>query len=153
MESKFELTFQYLKQIEQSRVTHSLKTFELLKLLNKDSEKTLVDHLISELNSIQYYSNTTDYFYFYLPVIAHILYFKPEQEKEIFHYLIGPNFANGIETSKEMILSIQGAMQYKMKQNEHYLTQEGQIWVNKILPLMEKEVKREINQCIKDFEE
>jgi hypothetical protein len=39
-------------------------------------------------------------------------------------YLISPNFANGITETREIISLIIGAMNFKLKENENYLTQE-----------------------------
>lgn len=128
-------------------------TFELLKELNQETTNLQSDILISEFDKIQYQSNTNSYFYFYFPIISHILYYKPQYEKELLKYLIGPNFANGIFEINEMILVIKGAMKFKLKENEFYLSKESQFWVLNELPKLEKEIKREIDVCWKELNE
>ncbi|MEO8254832.1 MAG: hypothetical protein ABI554_10655 [Flavobacterium sp.] len=135
-------------------ITQSAKTtFELLKKLNLETLNSESDILISEFNQIQYQSNTNSYFYFYFPIVSHILYYKPQYEKNILSYLIGPNFANGTSEIDEMISIIKGAMEFKLKENKLYLTKESQFWVLNKLPKLEKEVQREIDICWKELNE
>jgi len=52
-----------------------------------------------------------------------------------------------------MIAMITGAMEFKLKENEFYLTKESQFWVENELPKLEKEIQREIDVCWKELEE
>lgn len=123
--SKFEKTFSSLKRM--GNIVPSAKTtFELLKELNRESTDPESDILISEFDKIQYGSNTNSYFYFYLPIVTHILFYKPQYEKDILRYLIGPNFANGTSETNEMIAIIKGAMDFKLKEDKFYLSKESQ---------------------------
>jgi hypothetical protein len=149
--SAFEQTFSSLKRMGE-RFPGAKTTFELLKELNPETTTSQYDILISEVHKIQYQSNTNSYFYFYLPIVSHILYYKPEYEKDLLKYLIGPNFANGTSEVGEMISMIKGAMEFKLKENEFYLTKESQLWVLNKLPKLEKEIEREIDLCWKELD-
>ena len=94
IKSEFEKTFSDLKRMGEIKPS-AKKTYELLAELNFDTSDSQSELLISEFNDIQYQSNTNSFFYFYFPIVTHILYYKPKYEKEILGYLIGPNFANG----------------------------------------------------------
>ncbi|MCC9062297.1 hypothetical protein [Flavobacterium piscisymbiosum] len=150
--SEFEETFSSLKRIGE-RFASAKTTFELLKELNPETTTAQTHILVSELNKIQFSSNTNTVFYFYFPIVSHILYYKPEYEKDLLRYLIGPNFANGTSEVDEMIAMIKGAMEFKLKENEFYLTNESQFWVENELPKLEKEIQREIDLCWKELEE
>lgn len=128
-------------------------TFELLKTFNAETSHTQSDALIAEVNKIHFPSNTNNYFYFYLPIVSYILYYKPHYEKNLLKYLIGPNFANGTSEVDEMIAMIKGAIEFKLKENEFYLTKESQFWVENELLKLEKEIRREIDLCWKELEE
>ena len=149
---EFEKTFAALEKV--GNIIPSAKTtFELLKELNPETTTAQTHILVSELNKIQFSSNTNTVFYFYFPIISHILYYKPEYEKDLLKYLIGPNFANGTSETDEMIAMIKGAMEFKLKENEFYLTKESQFWVENELSKLEKEIRREIDLCWKELEE
>lgn len=150
--TEFEKAFADLNRMS-SIVPSAGKAFDLLKRLNSETTESQADSLISEFNKIQYASNTNSTFYFYFPIVTHILYFKPEYEKNILGYLIGPNFANGTTNTEEMIPLIQGAMKYKLSENKGYLTKESQDWIINILPQLENEVEREIQKCWKELNE
>lgn len=149
---EFEEAFSDLKRMGNS-VPGAKTTFELLKKFNSETTDLESDNLISEFHKIQYGSNTNSFFYFYFPIVTHILYYKPQYEKELLSYLIGPNFANGTSETDEMIEMIFGAMKYKLNENQYYLTTEGKNWVENELPKLQKEVKREIDICWKELEE
>lgn len=150
--SDFDETFSALKRM--GNIIPSAKTaLELLKKLNQETTNSESDILISQVDKIQYQSNTNSYFYFYFPIISHILYYKPQYEKELLKYLIGPNFANGTSEINEMILVIEGAMRYKLNENELYLTVQSQFWVENELSKLEKEIQREIDICQKELDE
>jgi len=152
MNPGFEKTFSALEKV--GNIIPSAKTtFELLKTFNSETSDLQSDALIAEVNKIQFPSNTNNYFYFYFPIISHILYYKPEYEKDLLKYLIGPNFANGTSETDEMIAMIKGAMEFKLKENEFYLTKESQFWVENELSKLEKEIRREIDLCWKELEE
>ena len=151
--SNFEITFSDLKGFANRNINGAKRTYELLKELNKSSSENDSDELIKELNKIKYASNTNSVFYFYFPIVSHILYFKPEYEKEILGLIIGPNFANGDTEIEDMINVIQGAMIFKQKENSKYLTQEGEFWTKNLLPNMKNEIKREIEICWKELNE
>lgn len=150
--SQFEKAFSNLKKMG-NIVPSAEKTYNLLKELELQSTDLQSDILISELNKIQYASNTNSFFYFYLPIVSHILYYKPEYEKDILKYLIGPNFANGTSEVNEMIPLIIGAMNFKLNENKYYLTKESQSWVINELPKLEKQIQREISICWKELNE
>ncbi len=148
----FEKTFSALEKV--GNIIPSAKTtFELLKTFNSETSDLQSDTLIAEVNKIQFSSNTNTVFYFYFPIISHILYYKPEYEKDLLKYLIGPNFANGTSETDEMIAMIKEAMEFKLKENEFYLTKESQFWVENELLKLEKEIQREIDLCWKELEE
>jgi hypothetical protein len=152
MNSDFDETFSALKTM--GNIIPSAKTaFELLKKLNQETTNSESDILVSQVDKIQYHSNTNSYFYFYFPIISHILYYKPQYEKELLKYLIGPNFANGTSEINEMILVIKEAMRFKLNENELYLTVESQFWVENELSKLEKEIQREIDICQKELDE
>ena len=149
---EFEKTFAALEKV--GNIIPSAKTtFELLKTFNAETSHAQSDVLIAEVNKIHFPSNTNNYFYFYLPIVSHILYYKPHYEKDLLKYLIGPNFANGTSEVDEMISMIKGAMEFKLKENEFYLTKESQFWIENELPKLEKEIQREIEVCWKEIEE
>jgi len=150
--SEFEETFSSLTRIGE-KFASAKTTFELLKELNQETTTAQTHILVSELNKIQFSSNTNTVFYFYFPIVSHILYYKPEYEKDLLRYLIGPNFANGTSEVDEMIAMIKGAMEFKLKENEFYLTKESQFWVENELLKLEKEIRREIDLCWKELEE
>lgn len=150
--SKFKKTFSYLNKVGKI-IPSATTTFELLKELNSETTDLQSDILIEELNKIRFPSNANSVFYFYFPIVSHILYYKPEYKKNILKYLIGPNFANGLSEVDEMIAIIKGAMEFKLKENEFYLTKESQLWVENELPKLEKEIQREIDVCQKELDE
>lgn len=150
--SDFDKTFSALKRM--GNIIPSVKTvLELLKKLNQETTNSESDILVSQVDKIQYQSNTNSYFYFYFPIISHILYYKPQYEKELLKYLISPNFANGTSEINEMISVIKGAMRYKLNENELYSTLESQFWVENELSKLEKEIQREIDICQKELDE
>ncbi|OXA72453.1 hypothetical protein B0A67_07895 [Flavobacterium aquidurense] len=150
--SDFDETFSSLKRMGE-RLLRAKNAFELLKKLNKETTNPESDILISEIDKIQYQSNTNSYFYFYFPIVSHVLYYKPQYEKDILKYLIGPNFANGTSEVDEMIAMIKGAMNFKLQENKLYLTKESQFWFLNELPKLEKEIQREIDVCWKELDE
>lgn len=152
LKTEFEEAFSSLKRMGNT-VPSAKRTFELLAELNSETSHLNSDNLISEFHKIQYASNTNSYFYFYFPIVTHILYYKPQYEKELLSYLIGPNFANGTSETNEMIEIILGAMKYKLNENKYYLTKESQHWVTHELPKLQKEVQREIEICWKELNE
>ena len=129
------------------------RTYELLGELEFDTSDSHSELLISEFNKIQYQSNTNSFFYFYFPIVTHILYYKPKYEKDILEYLIGPNFANGDTETKDLIPLIKSAMEFKISENKNYLTKESKNWILNELPKMEKEVEREVQKCWKELNE
>lgn len=148
----FEKTFFYLERTEK-KIPSSKICFNLLKKLNVKTSDLESDTLINELLKIRHPSNPTDYFYFFFPIVSHILYYKPKYEKEILKYLIGPNFANGTSDAEEMIGTINRAMKYKLSENRYFLSKESQDWITNELPKLEKEVQREIDICWKELDE
>lgn len=137
----------------ENTIQSAKNTFELLKELNPETTNLHCNILISEIHKIQYHSNTNSYFLFYLPIVSHVLYYKPEYEKDLLTYLIQPNFANGITETNLMIAMIHGAMKFKLDEDEFYLTKESQFWVLNELPKLEKEIQREIDLCWKELED
>lgn len=149
---EFEEAFSDLKRMGNS-VLSAKRTYELLAELNLETTNSESDNLISELHKIEYQSNTNSYFYFYFPIVSHILYYKPQYENVLIQYLIAPNFANGTSETDEMIELIFGAMKYKLSENNYYLTKESQHWIVNEFPKLKKEVKREIDICWKELNE
>lgn len=137
----------------ENTIPNAKATFELLKDLNPETANLQAEILISTIHKIQYQSNTNSYFYFYFPIVSHILYYKPQYETAILKFLVGPNFANGISEVDEMISIIKGAMHFKLKENNFYLTRESQFWVINELQKLETEIQREIDSCWKELEE
>lgn len=150
--SEFEKTFSSLQKMGE-RFPNAKNTFELLKELDQETNEFQCDILISEIHKIQYHSNTNSYFLFYFPIVSHVLYHKPEYEKDLLKYLIQPNFANGITETNLMIAMIHGAMKFKLDEDVFYLTKESQFWVVNELPKLEKEIQREIDICWKELED
>ncbi|MDY0990394.1 hypothetical protein SOM12_23400 [Flavobacterium sp. CFBP9031] len=150
--TNFEKTFTYLEEVGKI-LPHSKICFDLLKKLNFQTTDSESDSLITALHKIQFASNTTNNFHFYFPLVSHILYYKPMSEKEILKYLIGPNFANGTSEVEEMIDIINGAMKYKLNENQNYLSKESQDWITNELPKLKNEVQREIDICWKELDE
>ncbi|MCM0665606.1 hypothetical protein [Flavobacterium tyrosinilyticum] len=150
--TNFEKTFTYLEEVGKI-LPQSKICFDLLKKLNFQTTDSESDSLITALHKTQYPSNPTDHFYFFFPIVSHILYYKPLYEKEILKYLIGPNFANGTSEVEEMIDVINGAMKYKLNENQNYLSKESQDWITNELPKLKNEVQREIDICWKELED
>ncbi|MEH6538348.1 MAG: hypothetical protein V7719_18270 [Psychroserpens sp.] len=150
--TEFEKTFTDLKRMGES-IPSAKKTYELLKELNFETSKSQSELLLSEFNKIQYGSNTNSYFYFYFPIVTHILFYKPKFENEILGYLIRPNFANGDTETKELIPLIQSAMNFKLAENKDYLTTESKEWIMSEFLKMESEVEREVQKCWKELNE
>ncbi len=136
-----------------STIPAAKRTYELLEHLDHETSDSHADLLLTEFRNIRYASNTNDFFYFYFPIVTHILYYRPAYEKEILGYLIGPNFANGSMETKALIPLIQRAMTYKLSKNKHYLTEQSKTWITQVLPKMEAEVEREVQKCLKELEE
>ncbi|KAA2218975.1 hypothetical protein [Maribacter flavus] len=152
IKSEFEKAFSDLKRMGEIKPS-AKKTFDLLRELDFDTSDSQSELLISEFNKIQYQSNTNSFFYFYFPIVTHILHYKPKYEKDILGYLIGPNFANGDTETKDLIPLIKSAMEFKLTENKDYLTKESKSWVLNELPKMEKEVEREVQKCWKELNE
>ncbi|UPZ16600.1 hypothetical protein [Flavobacterium humidisoli] len=151
-QTNFKKTFTYLETVGKI-LPHSKICFDLLEKLNYQTTDSESDSLITVLHKIQFTSNTNSYFYFYFPLVSHILHYKPQYEKEILKHLIGPNFANGTSAVEEMIEIIHGAMKYKLNENQYYLSKESQDWITSELPKLEKEVQREIDICWKELDD
>ena len=128
-------------------------TYKLLAELDFDTSDSESELLISEFKKIQYQSNTNSFFYFYFPIVTHILHYKPKYEKELLGYLIGPNFANGDTKTKDLIPLIKSAMEFKLTENKNYLNKESKRWILNELPKMEKVVEREVQKCWKELNE
>ena len=152
IKSEFEKVFSDLKRMGEIKPS-AKKTYELLRELDFNTSDSQSELLISEFNKIQYQSNTNSFFYFYFPIVTHILYYKPKYEKDILGYLIGPNFANGDTETKDLIPLIKSAMEFKLSENKNYLTKESKDWILNELPKMEKEVEREVQKCWKELNE
>lgn len=150
-QTNFKKIFTYLETVGKI-LPHSKICFDLLEKLNYQTTDSESDSLITTLHQIQFASNTNSYFYFYFPLVSHILHYKPQYEKEILKYLIGPNFANGTSDVEEMIEMIHGAMKYKLNENQYYLSKESQDWITSKLPKLKKEVQREIDICWKELD-
>ncbi|WP_299892394.1 hypothetical protein [uncultured Lacinutrix sp.] len=152
IKSEFEKTFSDLKRMGEIKPS-ATRTYELLAELDFNTSESQSELLISEFNKIQYQSNTNSFFYFYFPIVTHILHYQPKYENEILGYLIGPNFANGDTETKALIPLIKSAMEFKLSENKNYLTQESQNWILNELPKLEEEVEREVQKCWKELNE
>lgn len=146
IKSEFEKAFSDLKRMGEIKPS-AKKAYELLRELDFNTSDSQSELLISEFNKIQYQSNTSSFFYFYFPIVTHILYYKPKYEKDILGYLIEPNFANGDTETKDLIPLIKNAMEFKLSENKNYLTKESKDWILNELPKMEEEVEREVQKC------
>lgn len=149
--SAFERTFLYVKKHGLYTQGSTTRIYELLKDLNRTSTEADVDELIRSLNGLKYASNTGGYFHFFFPIVSHILFYKNERAGEILYHLTGPVFADGAGEAMEVIRIIQGAMDLKLKENQYYLTVEGQFWVKNSLPEIEKEVEKEMDKSRKQL--
>ena len=152
VKSEFEKAFSDLKKMGELKLS-AKRTYEFLRELDFDTSDSQSELLISEFNKIQYQSNTNSLFYFYFPIVTHILYYKPKYEKDILGYLIRPNFANGDTETKDLIPLIKSAMEFKLSENKNYLTSESKDWILNELPKLEKEVEREVQKCWKELNE
>ncbi|WP_452601866.1 hypothetical protein [Pontimicrobium sp. MEBiC06410] len=152
IKSEFEKAFSDLKRMGEIKPS-AKKAYELLRELDFNTSDSQSELLISEFNKIQYQSNTNSFFYFYFPIVTHILYYKPKYEKDILGYLIEPNFANGDTETKDLIPLIKNAMEFKLSENKNYLTKESKDWILNELPKMEEEVEREVQKCWKELNE
>ncbi|WP_452596862.1 hypothetical protein [Pontimicrobium sp. MEBiC01747] len=152
IKSEFEKAFSDLKRMGEIKPS-AKKAYELLRELDFNTSDSQSELLISEFNKIQYQSNTNSFFYFYFPIVTHILYYKPKYEKDILGYLIEPNFANGDTETKDLIPLIKNTMELKLSENKNYLTKESKDWILNELPKMEEEVEREVQKCWKELNE
>lgn len=116
--------------------------------LDHNTSETISNQMIEEINQISYASNTNGYFYFFFPIVSHVVYYIPSAEEALLHLLIGPNYADGEDKVQGMTSVIQGAMNFKLESNSNYLSKEGQNWVTNFLPELKNEIKREIEKCI-----
>lgn len=149
----FEATFSYLEKFQLYSPGQPRQTYALLRRLDHDSPDELVEALLQEVSRLQIASNTNEVFYFYFPIVSHILFYKPEREKALLHLLVGPSFANGTSEADAVIKVMQGAMTYVLQENPYYLTPEGQHWITFTLPRMRDAVRREIDRCWAELEE
>lgn len=118
------------------------KTCELLEQLHEASSDAEIEILLTELHGIQYGSNAMSVFQFYLPLVAHLLYYKPACENEVLKYLIGPLFALGVSEADDFIAIIQSEAK-----NTDQLSDEGQRWAIHALPELRDAINREIEIC------
>ncbi|MBK8557466.1 MAG: hypothetical protein IPL65_17695 [Lewinellaceae bacterium] len=129
------------------------RIYQLLEELRASSSREFTDELIRLIRGIRYASNTNEVFQFYFPIVCHILYFKPEHEKDLIGYIIGPSFANGTTSAAEMMDLIPDAMRYIQKSDPNFMTQEGQHWVENTWPTLKNAVEQEIMALWKDLED
>ncbi|NNE16132.1 MAG: hypothetical protein HKN51_14195 [Saprospiraceae bacterium] len=146
-------TFKALKNLHYIDQPDLNKIYESLLNLNKDTAQPECENLVKGINEIRYASNTNGYFYFFFPLVSHVLYFKPHYESKLLHHLVGPNFANGEKNVQGMIDVIKGAMKYKLDLDSNYLTIEGQSWVKEDLHKMKEQIMREIDFCQNELNE
>lgn len=124
------------------------KTSELLEQLHATSSDAETEILLTELHRIQYRSNAMSVFQFYLPLVSHLLYYKPACENEVLKYLIGPLFALGVSETDDFITVIQSEAK-----NTDHLSPESRSWVNHALPGLKEAIGREIEICEWELEE
>lgn len=151
----FELTFSYFTKFNGEVGQQAQVVSQLLSKLSKNSSEEFTKRLLGELGKLRIASNTNSVFFFYFPIVSHILYFKPECGGTLLHHLVGPIFANGDgdEETPDMIRKIQNSMNFKLKENPNFLTKEGQLWVKDILPTMVDDIQNEIDVCKKELDE
>jgi hypothetical protein len=149
-QAAFENAFADLKSLA-GKLPGAENTYQLLKILNFNTSEEDAEKLVTELNRVQYASNTTRFFFFYFPIVSHILYYKPELEKVLLKFIVGPKFADGITETDEMIAILVRTINLKLEESNTYLTKEGKVWMINELPKLEREVEREIQICWKEL--
>lgn len=155
-EKKFKLTFQSFSKensFPKKPYYYDLKVYNLLYYLNFSSSENETRDLITTIKGISFNSNCNSVFEFFLPIVSHTLYYKPQYSSEILGLLIGPLFALGLYKEVDFIEAIKGNMDFNLKEKPHYLTEEGMNWVNQILPKLKNEINVEIDNCIKELSE
>lgn len=147
-QTAFEKTFSGLNYVAKyGRDTNAQKTYELLKTLHAESTTALAQELTAAFLNIRYSSNTDGVFKFALPIVSHILYFKPEMTPQLLTSIVGPVFANGETSVDRLIQFIQGAMDFQLQQHPNFLTPESQHWIRYTLPELRAAIQQAIDDC------
>lgn len=146
-------TFCGLRDLQNNGQPNTKRTYDLLVQLNHSTPNEIFDELVRGIMEIRYASNTNGFFYFFFPIVSHVLYFRPEYESKLLRHLIGPIFANGVSEVQGMMNIITGTMNCMLSSNPVYLTTEGKSWVKENLPNLHQEIKREIELCIKELDD
>lgn len=149
--SSFESTFAKLKDLADRDTQGAKRSYALLQSLDKTTD---AKELIEEIRKIRFASNVNSVFYFYMPIIAHILYYQPAYAQDILRYLVGPIFAggDGETTTEELIQTIQESVEYKSAQKPDFITKEGQLWATNELPNLSLEIEKELEICRAELE-
>lgn len=108
--------------------------------------------LVEDVQKVNYASNCEAYASFYLPMVAHILFYKPVYHREILGYIVGPVFALGYTGAEEVIEVVAAIAREKMKENLSYLSQSGLAWLQERWPYCRDEIQLQINQCNAELE-
>ena len=150
-QTAFEKTFSGLSYVAKyGRDASALKTYELLKTLHAGSPTELTHELTAAFLNIRYSSNTDGVFRFNLPIVSHILYFKPEMTSQLLKSIVGPVFANGETSVDGLIRYVQNAMEYQLQQHPNFLTPESQHWIKHTLPDLRASIQQAVDDCRKE---
>lgn len=147
-QTTFEKTFSGLNYVAKyGRDANAQKTYELLQTLRAESPTELTHELAAAFLNIRYSSNTDGVFRFALPIVSHILYFKPEMTPQLLKSIVGPVFANGETSVDGLIRYVQNAMEYQLQQHPNFLTPESQHWIKHTLPDLRAAIQQAIDDC------
>lgn len=124
----------------------------MLTKLNSDSDDEICINIINSIKSLNYHSNCENVTRYYLPIIAHVLFYKPSYSNEILEFIICPLYSLGYSSPKEIALSIKSISMNELSLNEEYLSPEGKKWVFDIFDKLENEISNTLNKCINDAE-
>lgn len=150
--SPFDIAFSGLKSLINEFMRELKPLIPLLQQLDDNTSPEDVSEMMELIRRIGYASNTNGYFYFFLPIVSHVLYFRPALESDLLEQIVGPVFANGASEAREIMTRIAGGTKFMLKENKFAVTPEGQFWVKYMLPEMQSSVEREIARCWKDLE-
>lgn len=146
------MTFEYLNQNNPYFKGADIYVYNRLinlHFVNNDEECEL---LLTKINQLNYYSNCDAVFEFYLPIVAHILYFRPEEVDKMLYLIIGPLFALGIDKEDAIVQYIITTACDKLKAESDFLTTYGFQWIEKLLPQHTEEIRKQLKRCREELE-